>query len=131
VEQVRRQEDTDSAGVLGLLQLGHRLDIEGDVLVTVEEVCDLGDWVTSLVDPTVLVWRDSEAGDRHLHISARHDRPPVRGVITVSWRTAIRHTFWSTLLHGEDLARGTERDLRPHEVLTALTRTRMSTAHEP
>jgi len=117
--------EPDGEGMLSLLQLSPALEIDGDVTVTVEEVCDLGRWVALLPEPRVLAWRDSDLGDRHLHITSRHESSPVWGVVTVRWRTSIRHSFWSALLRGEDLACGTERELTGPDVMTALRRTRI------
>ncbi|MGB3829917.1 MAG: hypothetical protein WA962_14210 [Ornithinimicrobium sp.] len=116
--------------ILDLLQGADDLDICGEVAVVVDEVYDVGAWVQALPDPRVLAWRDKDNGERYVQVSAEHGLPQIRGPVAVWWLARGQHPFWVTLLDGEDLEPGVERELTCHHVLAALARLRIRHPHE-
>lgn len=93
-----------------LLRISRDLDIVGDVSATVDNPSELLAWSSLLDDPSILAWRAEDSGQRYIHVTALHEREPVRGRVTAVLRGEQHRHFWEQLLP-DDLEPGKEQPL--------------------
>jgi hypothetical protein len=80
-----------------LLRISRELDIVGDVSATIDNPSELLAWATILTDPEIVAWRGRDSGHRFLHVTADHERAPVRGRVTAVLPCEQHLAFWRTL----------------------------------
>ncbi|MGB3827669.1 MAG: hypothetical protein WA962_02750 [Ornithinimicrobium sp.] len=121
-----------AATVQDLVHMACGLNDHGVVHLDVDELDELGSWIRVLPDPQIVTRRNHDTGTRCVDISAAHRKPVIQGPITVTWHTDdSSHPLWARLLHGEDLAVGTERELSAHQLLATLDRLRLAQSAPP
>ncbi|MET1061595.1 MAG: hypothetical protein ABWX71_01765 [Aeromicrobium sp.] len=115
---------SDDARQLGmLLRISRRIDIVGDVSVSVDDPAELLAWANTLPSPQVIAWRGLESDRRYVQVSATHHRSPIHGTATAVLICDGHRTFWEKLIDGDEIDPGTERSLRPEDLAMAWEQT--------
>lgn len=93
-----------------LLRISRELDVVGDATATVDNPSELLAWALILSRPDVLAWRANDSGHRYLHVTAPHERAPIRGQITAVLACEHHREYWNAL-GLTDLAPGERHEL--------------------
>ncbi|MCW2787680.1 MAG: hypothetical protein JWP74_4197 [Marmoricola sp.] len=101
-----------------LLRISRELDIVGDISAEVDNPSELLAWANILDDADIVAWRAKDSGHRYVHVTARHTRAPIRGLVTATLPAEQHSDFWRVLgLDG--LAPGERRHLTTRDLAAA------------
>lgn len=87
----------DARELAVLLRISRELDIVGDTSATIDNPSELLAWANILTQPDIVAWRAKDSGNRYLHVTAGHDKAPIRGRITAVLPGDPHADFWHAL----------------------------------